>query len=160
MAYLLDADVFIQAKNLHYRLDVVPGFWQWLDSANSRDLVMSIKEVRKELLERKDKLSYWCKPRKKMFVDADDGKTYESLQLLATWVNENYEPAAQGKFFQDADFVLVGYAHAHNHTIVTHEVPAYGFDVKIPNACKQMDVPIISPFEMLTVEKVRLDLRS
>ncbi|MGA9452674.1 MAG: DUF4411 family protein [Verrucomicrobiia bacterium] len=159
MAYLLDADVFIQAKNLHYRFDVVPGFWQWLDSANSAGKVMSIKAVRKELLERSDKLSLWCKSRKKMFVDTEDGKTYESLQLLATWVSERYEPAAQTKFFGDADFRLVGFAHAHNHTVVTHEIPGYGYDVKIPNACKQMDVPIISPFEMLTVEKVRLDLR-
>jgi hypothetical protein len=79
---------------------VVPGFWQWLDSANSKDLVMSIKEVRKELLERGDKLSLWCKPRKKMFIDTGDGKTYGSLQLLATWVSENYEPAAQANFFK------------------------------------------------------------
>lgn len=119
---------------------------------------MSINEVRKELIERGDKLSLWCKARKKMFVDTKDGKIYESLQLLATWVNETYKEAAQTKFFRDADFVLVGYAHAHKHTVVTHETPAYGFDVKIPNACKQMDVPVISPFEMLTLEGVRLVL--
>jgi uncharacterized protein DUF4411 len=33
MAYLLDTDVFIQAKNLHYAFDVCPGFWSWLDRA-------------------------------------------------------------------------------------------------------------------------------
>jgi hypothetical protein len=27
MAYLLDSDVFIQAKNLHYGFDFCPGFW-------------------------------------------------------------------------------------------------------------------------------------
>jgi hypothetical protein len=27
MAYLLDANVFIQAKNLHYGLDFCPAFW-------------------------------------------------------------------------------------------------------------------------------------
>ena len=30
MAYLLDADVFIRAKNLHYGLDFCPAFWDWL----------------------------------------------------------------------------------------------------------------------------------
>ena len=30
MAYLLDANVFIQAKNLHYGLDFCPAFWEWL----------------------------------------------------------------------------------------------------------------------------------
>ena len=27
MAYLLDSDVFIRAKNLHYGLDFCPAFW-------------------------------------------------------------------------------------------------------------------------------------
>ena len=30
MAYLLDSNVFIQAKNLHYGLDFCPAFWDWL----------------------------------------------------------------------------------------------------------------------------------
>jgi hypothetical protein len=28
--HLLDANVFIQAKNLHYGLDFCPAFWDWL----------------------------------------------------------------------------------------------------------------------------------
>lgn len=31
MAYLLDANVFIQAKNLQYGFDFCPAFWDWLD---------------------------------------------------------------------------------------------------------------------------------
>jgi hypothetical protein len=31
MAYLLDANVFIQAKNLHYGLDFCPAFWDLAD---------------------------------------------------------------------------------------------------------------------------------
>ena len=30
MAYLLDSNVFIPAKNLHYGLDFCPAFWDWL----------------------------------------------------------------------------------------------------------------------------------
>ena len=30
MAYLLDANVFIAAKNLHYGFDFCPAFWDWL----------------------------------------------------------------------------------------------------------------------------------
>jgi len=30
MACLLDANVFMQAKNLHYGLDFCPAFWDWL----------------------------------------------------------------------------------------------------------------------------------
>ncbi len=34
MAYLLDADVFIRAKNLHYGFDFCPAFWEWLIAQN------------------------------------------------------------------------------------------------------------------------------
>jgi hypothetical protein len=34
MPYLLDANVFIQAKNLHYGLDFCPAFWDWLIAHN------------------------------------------------------------------------------------------------------------------------------
>lgn len=30
MPYLLDANVFIQAKRLHYGMDFCPAFWDWL----------------------------------------------------------------------------------------------------------------------------------
>ena len=49
MAYLLDANVFIQAKNLHYGLDFCPAFWDWLIEANARGLVYSIEKVGDEL---------------------------------------------------------------------------------------------------------------
>ena len=32
--YLLDANVFIQAKNLHYGFDFCPAFWDWLVEQN------------------------------------------------------------------------------------------------------------------------------
>jgi len=41
MSYLLDSDVFIQAKNLHYGLDFCPAFWDWLISANAKGLIFS-----------------------------------------------------------------------------------------------------------------------
>ncbi len=160
MAYLIDTDVFINAKNFHYRFDVCPGFWNWLIEANNRDVLFSIQQVRKEIMERKDMLSLWCgnKYRKKMFLETKDSKTYEELQLLATWVSQNYQMAAQNKFFKSADFVLVGFAAAHGHTVVTHEVAANGFEVKIPNACRHMEVPVINPFDMLGKEKVKFNL--
>lgn len=44
MAYLLDADVFIRAKNLHYGLDFCPAFWDWHDAL--RDAAPGAGEVR------------------------------------------------------------------------------------------------------------------
>ncbi len=48
MAYLLDANVFIQAKNLHYGLDFCPAFWAWLVINNQAEMVFSIEMLRRE----------------------------------------------------------------------------------------------------------------
>ena len=45
MAYLLDANVFIQAKNLHYGLDFCPAFWEWLIAGNQAKRVFSIEKI-------------------------------------------------------------------------------------------------------------------
>jgi len=39
VAYLLDSDVFIRAKNDHYGFDFCPGFWEWLDHATASGAV-------------------------------------------------------------------------------------------------------------------------
>ena len=45
MAYLLDANVFIQAKNLQYGFDFCPTFWDWLKREHAAGKVFSIEMV-------------------------------------------------------------------------------------------------------------------
>ena len=47
--YLLDTNVFIQAKNLHYGFDFCPAFWDWLVVQNEAGKVASIEKVGDEL---------------------------------------------------------------------------------------------------------------
>jgi hypothetical protein len=61
MAYLLDSDVFIQGKNLHYGLDFCPAFWDWLIARNTAGIVFSIEKVGDELLAGADELADWAK---------------------------------------------------------------------------------------------------
>jgi len=49
MAYLLDANVFMQAKNLHYGFDFCPAFWDWLIRQNAMGIVFSIEKVGDEI---------------------------------------------------------------------------------------------------------------
>jgi len=49
MAYILDADVFIRAKNLHYGLDFCPAFWEWLSMKNAAGQLFSIEKVGDEV---------------------------------------------------------------------------------------------------------------
>lgn len=45
MPYLLDANVFIEAKNAYYGFDFCPGFWEWLVPKNREGLVFSIEFI-------------------------------------------------------------------------------------------------------------------
>ena len=37
MAYLVDSNVVIQAKNLYYGFDFCPAFWDWIDRAHAAE---------------------------------------------------------------------------------------------------------------------------
>ena len=63
MAYLLDANAFIQAKNLHYGLDFCPAFWEWLVEANTDGRVFSVEKVANEVEAGADDLSMWATQR-------------------------------------------------------------------------------------------------
>lgn len=63
MAYLLDANVFIQAKNLHYGFDFCPAFWDWTVREHAHGKVYSVSQVGDELLAGDDELSEWATER-------------------------------------------------------------------------------------------------
>lgn len=58
MTYLLDANVFIQAKKLHYGLDFCPAFWQWLLDNNAAGRVFSIDKVADEIAAGSDLIAH------------------------------------------------------------------------------------------------------
>ena len=161
MAYLLDANVFIQAKNLHYGFDICPAFWDWLDIEAASGTVKSINEVRDELVGGSDELADWARARGSDFFMRQDQAVAPSLSLVAGWVQSHpdYTRAAKSTFLQVADFVLVAYAHAHDHEVVTHERHENSVKkVKIPSVCLALGVPYSNPFQMLKRERARFVL--
>lgn len=158
--YLLDANVFIQAKNLHYSFDFCPAFWEWLVVQNAQDKVASIEKVAVELASGEDDLTSWAKDRGKTFFVPPDDAILPALGTVSTWANGNgYEPAAVATFLQVADYWLVAHALAHDCIVVTHEVPANSTrKIKIPNACIGLELECISPYEMLRRERAKFIL--
>src|SRR3972149_1973752 len=141
MAYLLDADVFIAAKNLHYGLDFCPAFWEWLIVTNTEVQVFSIEKVGAEIAAGGDDLSTWAEARGPSFFLKPDSKVLPALGAVSTWVtSQSYEPAAVNPFLQVADYYLVAHALAHGYTVVTHEKAApQAKKIKIPNVCIGLD---------------------
>lgn len=158
--YLLDANIFIQAKNLHYGFDFCPAFWQWLTEQNAAGKVASIEKVSDELYAGEDDLSDWVKTQGKDFFLPADAAVVPVLSEVSAWANgQNYEPSAIATFLQVADYWLVAHAKAHDWTIVTHEVPADSTrKIKIPNVCIGLGLHCVSPYEMLRRERARFIL--
>lgn len=151
--YLLDSNVFIQAKNLHYGFDFCPAFWSWFKEHNKTGKVASIEKVADEL-SGEDELANWVKDQGRDFFLPADDIVIPALANVSQWVlTQNYAPAAISVFLQVADYWLIAYAKAHNYTVVTHEIAANSINkIKIPNACIGLKLHCISPYEMLRRE--------
>jgi hypothetical protein len=160
MAYLLDADVFIQAKNLHYGLDFCPAFWEWLIASNAAGRVFSIEKVGDEIAAGADELAVWAADRGAAFFLNPDTAILPALGAVSAWVTgQRYEPAAVNTFLQVADYYLVAHALAHGHTVVTHEkAQPLARKIKIPNVCIGLNIRCITPFEMLRNDRARFIL--
>lgn len=160
MAYLLDADVFIRAKNLHYGLDFCPAFWDWLIEQNTAGTLFSVEKVGDEVLAGKDELSEWAEDRGEDFFVRPDAATFPALAAVSAWATgQSYEPSAISTFLQVADYYLVAQAQAGKHTVVTHEIPSASTRrIKIPDACIGLGIKCMTPYEMLRHERARFVL--
>lgn len=160
MTYLLDANVLIAAKNLHYGLDFCPAFWDWLIQYNAGGNVFSVEKVGEEVRALGDELSVWAEARGPGFFLPPDSDTLPALAAVSNWATgQHYEPAAISTFLQVADYYLVAQALARQYVIVTHEIPSASTrKIKIPDACIGMRIRCMSPYEMLRRERARFVL--
>lgn len=160
MSYLLDADVFIRAKNLHYGMDFCPAFWDWVKRAHGLGKVFSIEKVGDEIGAGADELSDWADQFGAEFFLRPDATTLPALQSVSQWAASNgYEPVAINTFLAAADYYLISQALAGSHVVVTHEGPSDSVRrIKIPNVCLGLGVKVISPFELLRNERARFIL--
>lgn len=163
MAYLLDSNILIQAKNDYYRFNFCPGFWDWLDLANTRGEVHSIRPVLMELREGQDELKDWVNARRPSFFLPMDAPAVGMVSRVVQWVQDgDFKDEAKRDFLAKADPLLIAYALAHGRTLATHEVHIEGEKrkVKIPTVCRALGVPCVRTFEMLEEVGVRLVLAS
>lgn len=157
---MLDADVFIRAKNLHYGFDFCPAFWDWLIEQHAAGVVFSVEKVGDEVRAVTDELSGWADARGTGFFLRPDASTLPSLGVVSAWATgQSYESAAVSTFLQIADYYVVAQAHAGQYTVVTHEVPSASTrKIKIPDACIGLNVKCVTPFQMLRAERARFIL--
>jgi hypothetical protein len=161
VSYLLDANVFISAKNLHYGLEFCPAFWDWLIHGANTGTVFSIDKVADELEAGGDELATWAQgPGSVLFRKTHPAFAPQFTQVSAWASDQQYAPAAVNQFLQAADYYLIAHALAGGHVVVTNEVVSPSPSrIKIPNACIGLDVRFMTPYQMLRIERARFVLQ-
>jgi hypothetical protein len=157
--FLLDSDVLISAKNLHYNPKYCGAFWDWILQAHQVGKILSIDKVRDELQvgKEEDVLHAWSqRPELSDFFVSTKAATAQwgKLALWATTRTPTYLPAAQAKFLdvKSADAWLIAYASTQEDvTVVTNEKaePFSKRSIKLPDAAAALGVKTTTLFELL-----------
>lgn len=153
MTHLLDANSFIEAKNLYYPFDVAPGFWDWLRAQHGAGRIASITAVRDELLRQDDELADWARTLPSEFWLEEADASQPALRAVATWAMNSetqYSMPARVEFLAAADYRLVVAGLSGDHIVVTRERPAPASKkrILIPDACDAHGVRWTSPFDV------------
>lgn len=159
--YLLDANVLMQARRLHYNPDYCPGFWNWLKVEHEGGRVFSIDAVLKEIKRGHDNLhellpnGFFLHPPKKIGP---------ALATVSQWVESlSCTVARKSEFLGCADYHLVAQAQCTGFVVVTDEkkVPDnQGGKIRIPNACSAVGAASMNLWDLLRKRGVRFVLES
>lgn len=153
MLFLLDSNVFIEAKNKYYAFDLVPAFWTFLEKQSLKGEVQTVLPVIEELVKGNDELKDWIEDRKDVLgLRVDEPAVQEKFRKIAEWVNSQiFSEGAKADFLSGADPWLIAKAYEVGATVVTQEV--YKSDIKraipIPNVCNAFGIPYVNTFELL-----------
>lgn len=157
--YLVDSNVFIQAKNMYYRFDFCGGFWDWLKHAHNQKILYSIKKVKSELCApiTNDSAKTWAleMPNTFFLEDINDAAVMQEYAKIMSWMAaSNFKPAAKVEFARAdvADAFLIAVAKAHNYTIVTQEQsnPDAKRKIYLPDAALANGVNTLYIYDMLS----------
>ncbi len=154
-AYLLDANVFIEAARRYYAFDIVPSFWSIIIELAADDMILTIDRVRHEIERSHDTLTFWMiKDFSHWVVSTGNEDVVLAYRSIIEWV---YDPShafldhAKRDFASGADPWLIAYATVHNCCVVTQETykPGIQRQVPIPNVCREFGVPYLDTFVMM-----------
>lgn len=143
--YCLDTNVFIEAWNRYYSIDICPEYWDILDGLARKGIIFAPIEVKNEIDKTDDGLKklFWEKP---YFFRDITIPVQENLRYIMSTYGRLVDTIKQRSI---ADPWVIAHALAESATVVTKETPT-GRDtrrIRIPDVCMALDVPWIDDFE-------------
>jgi hypothetical protein len=153
--FLLDANIFIEAKRRYYAFDLCPGFWEALIWQQRGNRIKSIDRVKRELEAGGNDLGIWVSTSMpdSCFASTNDTDVAAHYGRMVTWVQSQVQFTAEARahFAAAADGWLIAYAKTYDCVLVTHETfaPEVRRTVPIPNVCQSFGVEYVDTFQML-----------
>lgn len=153
MLYLLDANVFITAKNTYYPIDRVPEFWEWLIYQGEQGNVKIVQEVYDEIHGGKDDLSLWAKEDEvlnALLLDEDADVNEVRNVIEQGYANDLTDDEVE-KVGRDPFLIAYAMFDIDNRIVVTTEVSATSkqrANRRIPDVCDDFNVKCIDTFRL------------
>ncbi|KTB99497.1 hypothetical protein AO387_21375 [Pseudomonas syringae ICMP 11168] len=158
--YLIDSNIFLQAKNLHYRFEFCSHFWSWVKQAHGDGMLCSIQKVKNELIKGKDDdpVKLWMAELPDTFFipDDTDARVILKYREVMQWTAESthFKDAAKKEFARSdiADAFLIAVAMAYGYEIITHELsnPDRKNKIQIPDAARAFGVKTHFVYDVLS----------
>ena len=147
--------MFIEGMKGPYGFDIAPRFWELMDEMIEVGRIACPTRVLGELLDGQDDLSTWARERRHsgLFIAAEPAVQEASAGVIQFAVTRYPDNQARRRFLDRADPWVIAHAGVDAGTVVTSEVrvPENSVQVKIPNVCDQLQVPVrsINVYQML-----------
>ncbi len=151
--FLIDANIFIMAKNNFYQFSFAQNFWDLLLELHRKGIVYSIKAVKDEMTKNQDELSDWVSQLPDSFFE-DHFDSLSSYGKLMDYAQKlDVKDIAKEEFAQidNADAWIVAHAIEHNFSIITQEKsnPHAKKRIMIPNVAEAHQVKCLTLFEFM-----------
>lgn len=153
--YWLDASSLIWCDRELFRIDMIPKYWEWLESKLRDGSVVTHKKIYSEVVkgtkgEKPSQLGLWVKNRKGVWCSY--GCTDESKVLMgkiAEYCLEKYSYETANEFLNGADALLIARAAVDSGIVVTQE--SVNKMPRIPGICDHFDVKHM-PMNKMNIE--------
>jgi len=155
--YVIDTSSLIDL-NYRYPVDVFPGIWKNLEKLIANELLLSPKEVLKEIKD--ESLKEWAKKQKKLFRELDELQ----VQIVQEILKKYSSLAKPDKDGPQADPFVIALAvslekdpqktliKTIKKRIIVTEERLKGSKEKIPFVCKDYDIDCINVIELFRTE--------
>lgn len=153
--YWNDANVFIEAHQRVYPVEMAESFWKWMSMRVDEGRIVCPRRVYQEIAENEghqDALARWFQTRRDKGLCISSSKEVQNqVGIVNSYVFSTYQGHYALLFARGADSWVIAHATIDKGTVVTQEsnLQPNALKPRIPDICRHFNVPCVSRMQML-----------